>query len=195
MQKLLTSLIIIFISGCASSYPCGEPNNGTCKSVTENYNNSFNDYTNPDDLPKDSSWFSSSNKSDSKPVQLKFQKYVQSPSDGSPLISKPTMLRVWLTPYTDNDNIFHEQSYEYMITDKGHWLYADNKPTANFWLKNVSIGQVDATNTKNNIIAPKGVNKTTPQSFLMDNPAFNALNNHAVPVSTTTQGTTKVYQP
>lgn len=180
MQKLFLITLIILISGCASTYPCGEPNIGTCKSVTDNYNNSFNNYTNPDDLPQENGWFGSKNTA--KPTHFRFQKYAQTPSDGSPLISKPTMLRVWLTPYTDNDNIFHEQSYEYMITDKGHWLYTNSKPSSNFWLRNVSLGQVDATS--NNVMAPKAVNKEAPQSFLIDNPAFNALSKHNVPVTT-----------
>ena len=199
-KLLITSILIGLLSGCASDYPCGEPGVGKCMSVTQNYDSSFNDHTNPEDVaPKgmfggsgdDSSSSSDNNK---KAVPFKFTNYNQVPSDGSPLISQPTMIRVWLTPYTDTDNIYHEQQYEYIITDKGHWLYGNNKFDGKDNLQSIKLIQGSANNTNlgNYGNPPKksqnNAASTNPASVLSDYPALNALKNQSVPVTTTTVG-------
>ena len=194
MIKIQILLVIALVTGCASTYPCGEPDAGKCASVTSNYDKSFNDYTNADDLPQDNSWFGSKDKSDVKPVkQMKFDKYSQIPANGSPLVSQPTMMRVWLTPYTDNDNIYHEQGYEYMLTDKGHWVYGSNFMKINNNIKNISLIQGTSSKSSNpdgsfglpmNATSPDKLNN--PSSVLNDYPAFNALKNQAVPINKTT---------
>ena len=40
----------VVLGGCSSTYPCGEPSAGKCLSVSDNYKNSYTDYTNPDDV-------------------------------------------------------------------------------------------------------------------------------------------------
>jgi len=194
---LLTSL---FLSGCATEYPCGEASAGHCASVSENYQRSFHDYKNPDDKEPDSWYGSSSQSQDSSSLDsgansgnntkttkiFPFTKYAQVPVDGSPMISRPTMLRVWLTPYTDNDSVYHDQGYEYMITDKGHWLYANNfKSNTN--LKNISLVQgtdrVNANAGGSGLPLQNSLSKATnPSTFLSDYPALSALKNQSVSV-------------
>jgi hypothetical protein len=197
--KIQVILVILFINGCASTYPCGEPDAGKCSSVTSNYDKSFNDYTNMDDLPQSNSLFSSEDGKSTK--KMKFEKYSQTPSNGSPLVSQPTMMRVWLTAYTDNDNIFHEQSYEYMLTDKGHWIYGNNSMKINTNIKNISL--IQGINDKSNqdgsfglpISAVSSIKSTNPTSMLNDYPAFNALKNQTVPIknNSTNQNNPIVY--
>ncbi len=203
-KQILLISILLYLTGCASTYPCGEPDNGKCVSVSSNYDKSFSDYKNADDLPKDDSWFSSSDNK-STPIKMNFTKYSQIPVDGSPLVSQPTMMRVWLTPYTDSDNIYHGQSYEYMLTDKGHWLFGNNSLEINSKLKNISLIQ----GSKNTVMSdsgyglpPKTDKPTNPNGLLNDYPAFNALKNQPVqinktvpfnPTPPTSQTTTTIY--
>lgn len=152
----LTTCGAVLISCASAPYPCGEPGAGKCSSVTANYDNSYHNYTNKDDLPSQNQWqgssrvTSSSNSSNikAKPQKLfQFKEYAQVPANGAPLLSTPKMLRVWVTPYTDNDNIYHDQYYEYMIVDRGTWKFNNNQKlladTAD--LTNVSQGQVSDT--------------------------------------------------
>jgi type IV conjugative transfer system lipoprotein TraV len=134
MKKILTlSTFIVLLSGCATDYPCGEPRIGKCSNVTMNYNASLQGVVNPDDLPVNGSTNPScglrckslkANKSITEYVQK--SKYPQIPENGSPLLSTPSMMRVWYTPYIDSDNIYHDQEYQYMVVDRGHWLYGSN---------------------------------------------------------------------
>lgn len=142
---ILSSLTLI---SCASApYPCGEPGAGNCKSVTSNYDRSFGNYTNPDDMPSndalspdgiDRTQYSkkspqaqsatgSSSGSNKTNYFTSARQYGQVPANGSPLLSTPKMMRVWITPYTDNDNIYHDQYYEYMIVDRGTWNFNNNQ--------------------------------------------------------------------
>ena len=187
-------LALSLVTSCASTYPCGEPSMGKCASVSDNYEHSFTDYTNPDDVDADSGWFSSDNKSSknsetASTIKFSFTKYAQTPADGSPLISQPKMLRVWLTPYTDNDNIYHEQGYEYMITNKGDWVFGNNKLKTNNNIKNISLVQ----GGKANLPEQAGFNpqakppvSNSPNAFLNDYPALNSLKNQNVPINRTT---------
>lgn len=217
-HKLLISLMIGLISGCASDYPCGEPGMGKCMSVTENYDSSFNDFTNPDDkAPKgffggvnddnsggnqfSNNEFSGNNDingNDNKNLlSLNFNKYTQIPADGAPLVSKPTMIKVWITPYTDTDNIYHDQQYEYILTDRGHWLFNNNNPLHTNDTPTISLAQGTQNSTPTTSLGNYGnppklsQNSTNPGSFLNDYPALNALKNQSVPVISTTNGVNK----
>lgn len=128
--KLLLITSTMILGGCASNYPCGEPSSGKCMSVSQNYDRSYTNYTNADDLPAQSGGTSRVTGNDNgttSPIKLKFSNYAQNPADGAPLLTTPKMLRVWLTPYTDSDNIYHDQSYEYIVVDRGRWNYNNNK--------------------------------------------------------------------
>ncbi len=192
-------LICALLSGCAS-YPCGEPSMGKCASVTDNYQSSFTDYKNSDDLPKNDSGEAMG---DSSVKGFNFIKYAQVPVAGAPLVSQPTMMRVWLTPYTDNDYIYHGQGYEYILTSKGHWLYSNNNFNANQAIKNISLvqGTIATYNgyDSNSTAAPTKTGNATststnPNNMLSDYPAFNALKNQSIPNRITT-GTTTIYNP
>ena len=135
MKKLLSILVTAsLLSACATDYPCGEPRTGKCSNVTMNYNASMQGVVNPDDLPINGSTApncgsSACKASKANQIITKYaqdNKYPQIPVNGSPLLSTPNMMRVWYAPYVDSDNIYHDQEYQYMIIDRGHWLYGSN---------------------------------------------------------------------
>lgn len=195
----LKVLIIMstIISGCASNYPCGEPSSGKCMSVSQNYDRSYSSYTNPEDLPAQTGGTSrvTGNDSNTSPVKMKFSNYAQVPVNGAPLLSTPKMLRVWLTPYTDADNIYHDQSYEYIVVDRGRWNYNNNKLAFNYdgGFQDVTPAQV-MDESRGGYggygMADEPLKaESTPKALLNSFPAINALQNGTTPqVMTTTIG-------
>lgn len=202
-KLFLTIAILMLVTyGCSSTYPCGEPSTGKCLSVTDNYKRSYTNYTNPDDLDDPGFWSSSdssNNNSKAKPVKFNFAKYPQIPSDGAPLLSQPKMIRVWITPYTDADNIYHDQSYEYVIVDRGKWNYSNNKLMLENNIKDVTPAQV--SNSKSGGygsfgMASQPLKPSTPTTPIISTtpitpglsgfPAINALQNQQSPTITST---------
>lgn len=179
---------IILISGCASTYPCGEPSSGKCMSVSDNYKRSYTNYSNPDDVDKIGYFSSGGISSNTTPVKMGFTKYAQVPTSGAPLLSSPKMIRIWLTPYTDNDNIYHDQSYEYVIVDRGSWNYSNNKLLLENNLKNVSPSQVVSPNLINygSQTSSKPAPNPASQGSLTGFPAINGLQQQRSPTLTTT---------
>lgn len=129
-------LLFMTLVGCGTDYPCGEPRVGRCSSVSENIVRSDQKIVNPEDLPinphencsncggSHNSGGLFSSKPSFKDVHAGYPKI---PSAGSPLVSSPSMIRVWFAPYVDADNVYHEQGYEYMLVDRGHWMYGQNQ--------------------------------------------------------------------
>lgn len=204
MTKFTCISSVLLMVGCASApYPCGEPGAGKCSSVTNNYQNSFQDYTNPDDLPGTTGGTSrvtggdQQSSSSSSPKQVfNFKNYAQVPANGSPLLSTPKMLRVWITPYTDNDNIYHDQYYEYMIVDRGSWNFNNNQRLLDDEagdLMNITQGQVSesrdggygAYGIENKPVVDTANHSTQPVTIepnLTAFPALNMLQNGQAPV-------------
>lgn len=149
MKKILLLIATTVLAGCSTPYPCGEPNSGNCRSVTTNYKGSYTGGLNPDDLPNSSANPSSSpTTSSTEPVPfINFKTYSQVPANNAPLISQPKMLRVWLTSYTDTDNIYHDQGYEYIIVNHGKWNYSNNKTLIDDDTPDVTMGQVSSSRT------------------------------------------------
>ena len=43
------------------------------------------------------------------------------PAAGTPLLSPPRVLRVWLAPWVDEDGDLHDQAYLYVMWHRGEW--------------------------------------------------------------------------
>ena len=43
------------------------------------------------------------------------------PSTGTPLLSAPRVLRLWLAPWVDEDGDLHDQAYLYVMWHRGEW--------------------------------------------------------------------------
>lgn len=194
MKKILLPIICLFAVSCASDYPCGEPRSGRCQSMTQSYNNSLTPVTNPEDLPVNGNYASCSGGScksasnDPSKTLAAFSmnaKYPQAYSNGSPLISTPNMMRVWYAPYVDSDNIFHDQEYQYMIVDRGHWLFGSNtvfgktmseySNTTTLIQSSNPVDQTSQPNTSNKALdtAQQGANQVNQSST----PALNMFKN------------------
>lgn len=202
-KKICLILFTLALSACSTPYPCGEPGSGQCKSVNQNYQQSYTNYVNPDDLDAGASSnstsatrrvSSNSNNNTNKLVNeyMTFQQYPQIPVSGVPLMSQPKMMRVWLSPYTDNDNIYHDQGYEYIIVDKGKWNYSNNKILLDEdGLENVTQGQV--SNVRQGGYGAYGDLNTPPKiesqpKSSIQFPAINGLQNMQIPEVTNTIG-------
>lgn len=46
------------------------------------------------------------------------------PAAGTPLLSPPRVLRLWLTPWVDEDGDLHDQAYLYVMWHRGEWQLA-----------------------------------------------------------------------
>lgn len=46
------------------------------------------------------------------------------PSTGTPVLSAPTVLRIWLAPWEDDSKVLHDQAFLYVVADPGHWQIA-----------------------------------------------------------------------
>ena len=44
------------------------------------------------------------------------------PAAGTPLLSPPKVLRLWLAPWVDEDGDLHDQAYLYVLWHRGEWL-------------------------------------------------------------------------
>lgn len=180
LKNIIIIFIGVFISSCASTYPCGKSLSNKCRSVTDNYKHSYQNTINAEDLDKPGIF--SSSKKDTQKIAMNFSKYPQIPTDGSPLVSAPKMLRVWLTPYKDSDNIFHEQSYEYIIVEQSDWVFANNKDTNPNNLNNVALVQ-GGTQVKD--VEEDNLDlDSNPEQYLNDNSTLlNVIKNKVIPIN------------
>lgn len=203
IKSSLLVILVIGLSSCASDYPCGEPRAGRCSSMTQNYQNAQHNIVNPEDLPVNGSYSgctsggcgSGSSASNSSYSLNPNRNFPQAYANGSPLISTPSMMRVWYGPYIDSDNVFHDQEYQYMITDRGHWLAGTNKvfgrnlngyASTTTLVQSTNDGSTDATtvnqpqNPKSAAMgtAQQGANSTNSLAN-SNSPALNFLKNSA----------------
>lgn len=191
MKKTILILATgLALTGCAvNDYPCGEPNQGTCSSVSQHDQKSYTDYTNPDDLAAGAKNNGSGSGGNNSTIKMNLKTYTQVPGDGAPLLSAPKMVRVWFTPYTDADNIYHDQAYEYMIVDRGRWNYSNNRLLEINETKNVTMGQVSTTKGGGYGaygLADQPVKPSTNPTPVSPFPAINALQSQQSPIITTT---------
>lgn len=51
----------------------------------------------------------------------------EAPTNGTPVMSEPKVLRVWVAPWEDSHKVLHDQAFLYAIADPGHWQVAHSK--------------------------------------------------------------------
>jgi hypothetical protein len=179
-KKIIYVTCLVAITACATDYPCGEPRAGRCSSVSNNIQTSYQPVVNPEDLPINPHEGCNSGSCTSKnQANSGVAKYPTIPGNGSPLVSTPSMMRVWVAPYIDSDNIFHEQNYQYLLVDRGRWLYGSNsvfgRVFSNNQVSTVLIQDSNAANNDNSAVS-NNVNKAATQVNPNNNtPALNFL--------------------
>ncbi len=119
-------LVVISIGGCSSTpdYGCKAPDGTTCKSISEVYR------ATEGDARRKSPYIDERSQADAtyQPA-LAGERTVTLPKikPGDPLRVEPRILRVWLAPWEDEDGVFYDQSYIYVIVDHGRWLVSQNR--------------------------------------------------------------------
>ncbi|WP_018079402.1 type IV conjugative transfer system lipoprotein TraV [Thiobacillus denitrificans] len=123
------------LSGCGTihgNYACGLPNGVTCQSLKETYNDTNGKLPPPAKVPS-----KDDKKTDSKdanqPPDYRSTLLTGQPVDlpkiepGAPLRVEPRLLRIWYAPWEDQDRVFHDQSFAYVVVDDGRWLLSQNR--------------------------------------------------------------------
>lgn len=133
-MKSLAVLIVFAVSasGCMSlsgldgsnKFACKAPDGVSCTSVSGVYanpplaeeaskeNGTKTDSGKPDDLAKSAA---------ALPVYSASRYFHAIPSSGTPLLSPPQVLRIWIAPWKDQDGDLRDQSYLYVMWDRGEW--------------------------------------------------------------------------
>lgn len=119
-------LLCMGLSGCSmtgmdaqKSFSCKSPPGISCSSLSGVYANAV-----ADNLPESASRAASV---EGKKDQAKSTVVGEAPATGAPVLSVPTVLRVWIAPWEDNRNVLHDQSFLYTVADPGHWQVAHSK--------------------------------------------------------------------
>ena len=128
MKRLFVLLPLAALCGCgsisgydaSSEFSCKAPEGVACNSLSGVYANSIaNNYP-----AQREHGDSSKGKSESKPADAPARPVANglvTVSSGMPLRSQPTTIRVWFTPYKDDDGDLNDERYVYITTDYGDW--------------------------------------------------------------------------
>jgi conjugal transfer pilus assembly protein TraV len=130
-------LLLPALSACAnmagldgkSEFACRAPDGVVCTSVSGVYANTLAGTlptrhagsASTDATPRPAS------DTDPKPPGAKPRPYGASPpagtapAAGTPLLSPPRVLRLWLAPWVDEDGDLHDQAYLYVMWHRGEW--------------------------------------------------------------------------
>ena len=118
-------LLLPTLSACAnmagldgkSEFACRAPDGVVCTSVSGVYANTL-----AGTLPT-----RPASETDPKPPAAEPRSYGASPpagtapAAGTPLLSPPRVLRLWLAPWVDEDGDLHDQAYLYVMWHRGAW--------------------------------------------------------------------------
>lgn len=139
---LLVALLLAMLSGCAS-YSCGAPQGTSCRSVADVYDarelgslphqqvNQPVGNTSVATVPARDPMYLDGWQDDTKypvhqaavPMLLHdgLKPRLISVEPGDALLSRPKVLRVWIRPWEDKDDL-HDEQYVYLRLDRGSWL-------------------------------------------------------------------------
>jgi len=112
MKYLMFGVIALLFSGCATQYPCQEPGGITCKPVSEIYGQKYKSKNN-EQL-----------KVETRELYTGYPSKIQS---SDPVRTYNRTIRVWMAPWVDNKDVFHDQSFIYMVVHSGHWRIEDTR--------------------------------------------------------------------
>ena len=128
MRSPIATLLLfcVWLPGCSmtgmdaqKSFSCKAPPGISCSSLSGVYANAVADNL-PGSTTKQASVYG-------KEGQGRSTVAGEAPATGTPLLSVPTVLRVWIAPWEDNRKVLHDQSFLYAVADPGHWQVAHSK--------------------------------------------------------------------
>jgi len=115
-KALLLVGVPVFLGACAPTFHCTDGMKGPgCNSVSQVYENTHQgksmsrvyDETHP--------------AAEKAPETQPPAGLPQTIKPGDPLRSGERVLRVWMAPWVDKDEDYHDQSYVYLVLDHGRW--------------------------------------------------------------------------
>src|SRR3989339_602585 len=119
-------LLCMGLSGCSmtgidaqKSFSCKAPPGIGCSSLSGVYANAVADNL-PDSSTRSATVYGKKDQGKSTIVG-------EAPATGAPLLSVPTVLRVWIAPWEDSRKVLHDQSFLYAVADPGHWQVAHSR--------------------------------------------------------------------
>jgi conjugal transfer pilus assembly protein TraV len=125
---IVAASLAALAAGCATGprYACSAPAGVGCKPVSEVYAASVaGEIADADPAPGDAG-------TDTKRVHLD-NPAASPPGDpgrpvvatvrpGSPILTPPKVLRVWIAPWEDENGDLHDETYLYLRLDEGQWV-------------------------------------------------------------------------
>jgi len=109
------------ITGCSmvgldaqKSFTCKAPPGINCSSLSGVYANAV-----ADNLPGSAAKYSKENQ-----AKVAERGVGEAPQTGTPVLSAPSVLRVWVAPWEDSRKVLHDQAFLYAVADPGHWQVA-----------------------------------------------------------------------
>jgi conjugal transfer pilus assembly protein TraV len=127
--RVIPLMLLLTACSTAGDYSCPAPDGVTCKSTSQNYEDTHNKLgsknkesaTAEAEKGKEGEGAYRPSLAASAPVPIPRLK------PGEPLRLEPRILRVWVGPWEDADGTFHDQSYTYVVVDEGRWLLSQNR--------------------------------------------------------------------
>ena len=112
----LSAMVAASLAGCAARYGCPAPKGVTCKPISEVYRST---------LQKSGSSFEAdkTKRSPPKPGSPPAALALQPPAAErpTPIRSAPRILRVWISPWIDDEGDLHQEGTVYVVVDHGAW--------------------------------------------------------------------------
>jgi len=115
MKYLMIAVGLLSLTGCATKYPCQEPGGISCQPVSEIYAKS--NYNNKESQ-------ASMKKGKYSKKELKYSSTVEA---NQPVRTENKTIRIWFAPWVDNKDVFHDQSFVYLVVDRGRWLIEEER--------------------------------------------------------------------
>lgn len=128
-RSILAAVLCLSLTGCASTmggldgeskFACKAPDGVTCSSLSGVYANAV--ANNLPSLRKDGK-----DGKDAHAAKPGARITGQTASSGDPIRSPQKVLRIWIAPWEDGDGDLHDQSYTYVVAEKGRWQIEHNR--------------------------------------------------------------------
>lgn len=106
-------LAVAVLAGCAARYSCPAPKGVSCKPISEVYRSTLGNGATPK-AAKNAPAPSTSAKPPGPTALAENQ---------SPIRSAPKILKVWISPWIDDEGDLHQEGYVYVVVDHGAWAF------------------------------------------------------------------------
>lgn len=123
-MRALLPIACLLMAGCAgidseSHFKCKAPEGIGCSSLSGTYANAIEDNLPGSPVAKSATYDSGEQK----------ERAISgiAPSTGTPILSEPVVLRIWVAPWEDGRKVLHDQAYLYVVVDPGHWQIEHNR--------------------------------------------------------------------